>query len=64
MKPDRELVALAVLKGQLSSDHLTLKEANEIGIRLVNTIIQKELEAAVARGNCSVFSGYENPSIH
>jgi hypothetical protein len=64
MTVDRELVALAVLNGQISSDHLTLKEANEIGLRLVNTIIQKELDAAVARGSCSVFSGYKNPSIH
>jgi len=50
MRKDRQLVAKAVLEGQLSADHLTMKEIREIEFRVNNLIMEKHMEALQLAG--------------
>ena len=43
MSEDREIVAMAVLDGQLSPDYLTLDEIAEINNKLFDIITKKRL---------------------
>lgn len=50
MRKDRQLVAKAVLEGQLSADHLTMKEIREIEFQVNNLIMEKQMEALQLAG--------------
>ena len=62
MNPFRQMVAQAVLNGQISADHLTLKEIKELEQQALEAAMEKEMDAAVARG-LSVFEGIEGDTI-
>ena len=62
MNPFRQMVAQAVLDGQISTDHLTLKEIKELEQQTLEAAMEKEMDAAVARG-LSVFEGIEGDTI-
>jgi len=50
MRKDRQLVAKAVLEGQLSADHLTMKEIREIEFQVNNLIMEKHMETLQLAG--------------
>jgi hypothetical protein len=52
------MVAQAVLAGQISEQHLTQKEIEELEQQALEAAMEKEMDAAVERG-CSVFDGIE-----
>jgi hypothetical protein len=58
MNPFRQMVAQAVLAGQISEQHLTQKEIEELEQQALEAAMEKEMDAAVERG-CSVFDGIE-----
>ena len=58
MNPFRQMVAQAVLEGQISEQHLTQKEIEELEQKALEAAMEKEMDAAVERG-CSVFDGIE-----
>lgn len=58
MTPERQEIAMAVINGQLSADHLTWEEVEEIERRVYDLIIERELEKASESGKI-VFSGVE-----
>jgi hypothetical protein len=62
MNPFRQMVAQAVLNGQISEEHLTLAEIEELEIRTLEFAMQKEMDRAVERG-LSVFEGIEGDTI-
>ncbi len=62
MNPFRQMVAQAVLEGQISEQHLTLKEIEELEQQALEAAMEKEMDAAVERG-CSVFDGIEGDTI-
>ncbi len=62
MNPFRQMVAQAVLNGQISADHLTSKEIKELEQQALEAAMEKEMDAAVARG-LSVFAGIEGDTI-
>jgi hypothetical protein len=62
MNHSRQMVAQAVLDGQISADHLTLAEIEELEIRTLEFAMQKEMDAAVERG-LSGFKGIEGDTI-
>lgn len=59
MTEDRLMVAHAVFNGLIGEEHLTTEEIDEFCSLVVDVAIEKELDAAEARG-CNVFSGFEN----
>ena len=62
MNPFRQMVAQAVLNGQISTDHLTLKEIKELEQQTLEAAMEKEMDLAVERG-LSVFEGIEGDTI-
>ena len=62
MNPFRQMVAQAVLAGQISEQHLTQKEIEELEQQALEAAMEKEMDAAVARG-LSVFEGIEGDTI-
>jgi len=58
MNHSRQMIAQAVLEGQISVDHLTLEEIEELEQQAQEAAMEKEMDAAVERG-CSVFDGIE-----
>ena len=62
MNPFRQMVAQAVLNGQISTDHLTLKEIKELEQQALEAAMEKEMDLAVERG-LSVFEGIEGDTI-
>ena len=62
MNPFRQMVAQAVLAGQISEQHLTQKEIEELEQQALEAAMEKEMDAAVERG-CSVFDGIEGATI-
>jgi hypothetical protein len=62
MNPFRQMVAQAVLAGQISEQHLTQKEIEELEQQALEAAMEKEMDAAVERG-CSVFDGIEGDTI-
>ena len=58
MNPFRQMVAQAVLEGQISEQQLTQKEIEELEQQALEAAMEKEMDAAVERG-CSVFDGIE-----
>jgi hypothetical protein len=63
MKVERLLVAQAVLDGQLGQEYLSQKEVDEMMELVADAAMQKLMDEAEARG-CTVFSGFEDESIH
>jgi hypothetical protein len=59
MNEDRLMIAQAVLEGQISEDHLTLSEIDEMMYLVAEKVFEKDLADAVTRG-CAVFDGYED----
>ena len=62
MNEDRILVAQAVFEGKLSADHLTMAEIDEIQCRVIELVMEKELEKALAAGK-AVFEGVEGDTL-
>ena len=62
MNPFRQMVAQAVLAGQISEQHLTQKDIEELEQQALEAAMEKEMDAAVERG-CSVFDGIEGDTI-
>ena len=56
MTEERQMVAMAVLNGDLGAEYLTEKEVDEIQQRVMDLVMEKELLNAQARGK-SVFLG-------
>lgn len=64
MDLDRLMVAEAVFKGQIGEEHLTQAEIDEFARLVMEVAMEKELDAAEARG-CNVFDGMEDgDTIH
>lgn len=62
MNEDRQMVAQAVLDGVIGAEYLTDSELNEIEIQVQEFCMQREMDAAEARG-CSVFDGVEGDTV-
>jgi hypothetical protein len=62
MNPFRQMVAQAVLAGQISEQNLTLEEIKELEQQALEAAMEKEMDAAVERG-CSVFDGIEGDTL-
>ena len=62
MNPFRQMVAQAVLEGQISEQNLTLEEIKELEQQALEAAMEKEMDAAVERG-CSVFDGIEGDTL-
>lgn len=63
MKPERRMVAEAVVQGLVSEDHLTLSELNEMIEILSDVSIHQGLEDAKERGKI-VIQDVDNEWIH
>lgn len=59
MTPDRQEVMQAVLRGELSADHVTAEEIRELEECIMDAIIEKR-----AQSNPSVFSGMDTETVH
>ena len=59
MTEDRLTVAMLVLEGKLSEDHITLEEAYELQDLVMDVIIER-----LARTNPLVFYGVDNNTIN
>lgn len=59
MTEDRLMVAQAVLEGQISEDHLTHSEVDEMMYLVAEKVFEKDMADALTRG-CAVFDGYED----
>ena len=62
MTDERAMIAQAVLEGVLSADYLTSSELEEIEIQVQEFCMQREMDAAEARG-CLVFDGIEGDTV-
>lgn len=63
MTEDRLLVAQAVFNGQIGQEHLTIEEIDEFSMLVADAAMEKEMDAAEARG-CNVFDGFEEVILH
>ena len=59
MTEDRLMSAQAVLEGQISEEHLTHSEVDEMMCLVAEKVFEKYMADAVTRG-CVVFDGYED----
>ena len=62
MSEERLMVAQAVLAGQISEEHLTQDEIDELFERACDAATETLLIEAVERG-CSVFDGIEGDTV-
>ena len=62
MTEDRQMVAEAVLQGIIGAEYLTDSELAEIELQVQVFCMQKEMDAAEARG-CLVFDGIEGDTV-
>jgi len=62
MNHSRQMVAQAVLNGQISEEHLTLAEIDEFFEMVCDAATEALLQDAVERG-CSVFEGIEGDTL-
>ena len=63
MTEDRLMVAEAVFKGQIGEEHLTQAEIDEFMELVMDAATERLMAEAVERG-CTVFDGFEDPSLH
>ena len=63
MNVDRELVAQAVLAGQIGPEHLTYDEVEELEWRACDAAMNRAMDEAEARG-LFVFGGFEGNPVH
>ncbi len=60
MTPERQMIAWAVLQGELSEDHLTLDEVEEIQLRVQEAVMDRKMVDLHTAGTHSVFWGCDN----
>lgn len=56
MTEERQMIAMAVLNGDLGAEYLTEEEVDEIQLRVMDLVMEKELLNAQTRGK-AVFTG-------
>ena len=64
MRPEREMIVMAVLDGKLPESMLTKAEVDEVLILVQEAVMNKRLQEAEDSGNASVFWGLEGDTLH